>query len=93
MIKVQLTLVLLLSARQPRGLVLAYFTGAALMVIGAGVIGLALLQSTSSSSSTQSSTTASGWVDIAIGIVLLVLSGWAWKRRARGPRRRQERQR
>jgi hypothetical protein len=34
-----LTLVLLLSARRPRGLVLEYLGGAALMVIDVGLIG------------------------------------------------------
>jgi hypothetical protein len=81
-----LTLVLLLSGKHPRGLVLAYFAGAALMVVGAGLIALAVLQSTSSSSSTQANTTTSGWVDLVIGVVLLVLAGWAWERRGRKPK-------
>ena len=79
-----LTLMLLLSAKHPRGLVLAYFAGAALLTIAAGLIALGALQSTSSSN--HASSTASGWVDIAIGVALLALAAWAWKRHARDPR-------
>ena len=57
-----LTLILLLSGKHPRGLVLAHFLGALLMVVGVGLIGLAVLKSTSSSSSNQASSTTSGWV-------------------------------
>ncbi len=79
-----LTLILLLSAKHPRGLVLAYFAGAALLTIAAGLIALGALQSTSSSN--HASSTVSGWVDIAIGVALLALAAWAWKRHARDPR-------
>lgn len=81
-----LTLVLLLSARRPRGLVLAYLAGATLMTVGVGTVGVLILHSTSSSSSNQASSTATGWADIVIGIALLALSRWAWKRHARTPK-------
>jgi Sap, sulfolipid-1-addressing protein len=35
--------------------------------------------------STESSSTASGWVYILIGLLLLVLAVWAWRRKARDP--------
>jgi hypothetical protein len=79
-----LTLILLLSAKHPRGLVLAYFAGAALLTVGAGLIALAALQSTWSTN--QASNTVSGWVDVAIGLALLALAAWAWKRHARDPK-------
>jgi hypothetical protein len=81
-----LTLVLLLSGRHPRGLVLAYFAGASIMVIGAGLIALGIMQSSSSSSSNSASSSASGWTDIVIGLLLLALAAYAWKRRSRAPK-------
>jgi hypothetical protein len=76
-----LTLVLLLSAKHPRRLVLAYLAGAALMVIGVGLIGLAVIDATASSSSDQASTGTTGGVDIVIGTLLLALAWYASKRR------------
>jgi hypothetical protein len=78
-----LVLLLLLTGTHPRRLVLAYFAGAAILTIGAGLIALGLLIATGAT--TQDSSTASGWLYIAVGVVLLVLSGWAWRRRAREP--------
>ena len=78
-----LVLVLLLTGDHPRRLLLAYFVGAALMVVGAGLIALAVLNASGATS--QSSPTASGWVDIAFGAGLLVLAGWAWRRWSQMP--------
>jgi hypothetical protein len=78
-----LVLLALLTGRHPRSLVLAYFTGAAIITIGAGLIALALLKQTGVT--TQDSSTASGWLYIAVGVLLLALSSWAWRRRARVP--------
>jgi hypothetical protein len=80
------TLVLLLSGSHPRALVLSYYAGAALMVVGVGLAGLFLLQSTSPASSNQSSSSASGWADIVVGLLLLGLAAYAWKRRSRLPK-------
>jgi Sap, sulfolipid-1-addressing protein len=44
---------------------------------------LALL--TQTGVTTQESPTASGWLYIAAGVLLLALSRWAWRRRAREP--------
>ncbi|MGZ4187999.1 MAG: GAP family protein [Solirubrobacteraceae bacterium] len=73
-----LVLVLLLTGDHPRRLVLAYFIGAALMVVSAGLAALAVINTSGATS--QDSSTASGWVDIAFGIGLLVLAAWAWRR-------------
>ena len=74
-------LLLLLVSEHPRRLVLAYFAGAAIITVGAGLIGLAVLDGTGATSS--SSPTASGWVDIAIGVALIGVTVWAWRRRSR----------
>ena len=73
-----LVLVLLLTGDHPRRLVVAYFLGAALMVVSAGLIALAVLNTSGATS--QNSTTASGSVDLALGAGLLVLAAWAWRR-------------
>jgi len=78
-----LVLLLLLTGEHPRRLVLAYFAGAALLTIGAGLLGLAILAG--AGLTTQDSSTASGWVYIGLGLVLLALAAWAWRRRARDP--------
>lgn len=78
-----LVLVLLLTGDHPRRLVLAYFVGAALMVVGAGLIALAVINTSGATS--QSSSTASGSVDLAFGAGLLVLAAWAWRRRSQMP--------
>jgi hypothetical protein len=78
-----LVLLALLTGTHPRRLVLAYFAGAAILTIGAGLIALALLSQTGAT--TQESPTASGWLYIAVGVLLLALSRWAWRRKAREP--------
>ena len=78
-----LVLLMLLSGQYPRRLVLAYYGGAAILTISAGVIALAALKG--AGLTTQSSTTASGTTYIVIGLVLLALVPWAWRRRAREP--------
>ena len=74
-----LVLLLLLTGEHPRGLVLAYYAGAAILTIGAGLIVFAALKATGVND--QSSTPASGWFDIVLGVLLLALAAWAWRRR------------
>jgi uncharacterized membrane protein YidH (DUF202 family) len=76
-------LLLLLVSEHPRRLVLAYFAGAATLTVGAGLIGLAVVSGAGATSS--DSRTTSGWVYIAIGILLAGVTAWAWRRRARAP--------
>jgi uncharacterized membrane protein YidH (DUF202 family) len=78
-----LVLLLLLTAGHPRRLVLAFFAGAALLTISAGLLALALLNT--AGLTTQDSSTASGWVHIVLGVLLLALAAWAWRRKARAP--------
>jgi len=78
-----LVLLLLLTGQHPRGLALAYYAGAAILTVSAGLIVFAALKATGVND--QSSTTASGSFDIVLGVLLLVLAGWAWRRRARDP--------
>ena len=78
-----LVLLLLITGSHPRRLVLAYFAGAAIITVGAGLIALTVLQG--ANLTTQDSPTASAWAYIALGLLLLALAAWAWKRRARDP--------
>jgi Sap, sulfolipid-1-addressing protein len=78
-----LVLLLLLTGEHPRGLVLAFYAGAAILTISAGLIVFAALKATGVND--QSSTTASGSFDIVLGVLLLALAAWAWRRRARDP--------
>jgi hypothetical protein len=78
-----LVLLLLLTGEHPRGLVLAYYAGAAILTISAGLIVFAALKATGAND--QSSTTASGSVDIVLGVLLLAVAAWAWRRRAHDP--------
>ena len=78
-----LVLILLLAGDHPRRLVLAYFAGAALIVVSAGLIALAVLKGSGATS--QSSQSASGGVEVGVGLALLVLGAWMWRRRTRQP--------
>lgn len=78
-----LVLLLLMTGEHRRGLVLAYFAGAAILTVGGGLIALLVLNSAGLTS--QDSSTASGWVDILVGLLLLALAAWASRRRARDP--------
>jgi hypothetical protein len=76
-------LLLLLVSEHPRALVLTYYLGAALITLGSGLIGLAVLNGTGATSS--DSRVTSGWVYIAIGLLLMAVTVWAWRRRSRPP--------
>ena len=76
-----LVLLLLLTGDHPRRLVLAYFAGAVLMTVTAGLVALAVLHA--AGATTQSSSQRSGWVYIGLGVILLVLAPIAWRRRGR----------
>ena len=78
-----LVLLLLLTGEHPRRLVLAYFAGAALMVVSAGLIALVVLKD--SGATAQSSKSASAGVEVAVGLLLLVLAAWLWRRRTHEP--------
>lgn len=78
-----IVLLLLLTGEHPRRLVLAYFAGAALMVVSAGLIALAVFDGTETT--TQSSSSAGAGVQIAFGVLLLLLAAWLWRRRDRVP--------
>jgi Sap-like sulfolipid-1-addressing protein len=74
-------LLLLSTGERPRGLIASYFAGAAVPTVGAGLIGLAILSG--AGLTTQDSSTASGWVYIVVGLLLLALAAWAWRRAGR----------
>lgn len=78
-----LVLLLLLTGTQPRRLVVAYFLGAALVTVGAGVIALGALEGSGATGDDHAS--ASGGVQIVIGVVLLILAVWLWRRGLRAP--------
>jgi MYXO-CTERM domain-containing protein len=78
-----LVLLMLLGGQHPRRLVLAFYGGAAILTIGAVLSALAVLDA--ANLTTESSKSASGWTYILIGVLLLALAAWAWRRRARDP--------
>src|SRR5262249_35809172 len=79
-----LVLLLLTGGPRPRPLVGAYFIGAALITFGAGLVALALAAGTGTT--VQDSRHASAGVYIALGLLLLPVAAWAW-RRGRRPAR------
>jgi uncharacterized membrane protein YidH (DUF202 family) len=76
-----LVLLLLLTGQHPRRLVFAYYAGAALLTISAGLIVLMAFKATGAND--QGSKTSSGAVDIVLGVLLLGLAVWAWRQKAR----------
>src|SRR4051794_6186632 len=78
-----LVLLLLMGAARPRGLVLAYYAGAALVTLGSGLLALALLDA--AGWTRPRSASRSGWIEIVAGVLLLAVAFWAWGRRARDP--------
>ena len=75
---------LLLTGDRPRLLLGAYVAGAALIVFGVGIAGLLLLDGTQATESADEGRSAG--VDIALGVLLLALGAWLWRRRHRPPR-------
>lgn len=78
-----LALILLLSGKHPQRLVLGFLAGAATAVIGIGLIGLLAL--TASGATGGDSRSASAGADLVLGLALVGLSAWAWRRRAHPP--------
>ncbi len=81
-----LVLLLLTGGPRPRPLVGAYFAGAALLTVGAGLVGLAVADG--ARLSVQHSRHASAATYIALGLLLLPVAAWAWRRGRRPPRER-----
>src|SRR4051794_13743772 len=73
-----LVLLLLCGGQQPRRRVWAYYGGAAVPTVAAGLVGLVVLRT--AGVTTSRSHTASGAVDLVLAVVLLVFAGWAWRR-------------
>jgi Sap, sulfolipid-1-addressing protein len=78
-----LVLLLLTGGPRPRPLVGAYFAGAALLTVGAGLVGLAVADG--ARLTVQHSRDASAATYFALGLLLLPVAAWAW-RRGRRPR-------
>ena len=79
-----IVLLLLMAGAQPRKLVGAYFIGAALIVVGVGVVGLAALQG--ANLTTNDSHDTSAGVYFVIGVLLLALSAFAWRHKPPPPK-------
>lgn len=77
-------LILLLSGKHPQRLVLGFLAGAATAVVGIGLVGLLVLSASGATGGEGRS--ASGGVDLVLGLALVGLSAWAWRRRAHPPR-------
>jgi hypothetical protein len=73
-----LVLLLLTGGPRPRPLVGAYFAGAALLTVGAGLVGLAVADG--ARVTVQHSRHASAGVYIALGLLLLPVAAFAWRR-------------
>ena len=78
-----MVLLLFASHHEARRLVLAYFFGAALLTLGAGLIALEALAGAGVTA--PESRSASGGVYVFVGVLLLILAAWAWRRRASSP--------
>jgi hypothetical protein len=72
-------LLLLLTGKHPRRLVLADFAGAAVLTISASLLALV----NTAGLTTEDLSTASGWIYVAVGVLLLGLAVWV---AAKGPR-------
>jgi Sap, sulfolipid-1-addressing protein len=81
-----LVLLLLTGGPRPRPLVGAYFAGAALVTAGAGLVGLAVADG--ARLTVQHSRHASAITYIALGLLLLPVAAWAWRRGRRPARER-----
>ena len=79
-----LVLLLLTGGPRPRPLVGADLAGAALVTAGAGLLGLALADGTGVT--VQHSRHASGAVYLGLGLLLLGVAAFAWRRGKRPPR-------
>jgi hypothetical protein len=79
-----LVLLLLTGGPRPRPLVGAYLAGAALVTTGVGLLGLALSDGTGVT--VQHNRQASGAVYLVLGLLLLPLAAFAWRRGKRPPR-------
>src|SRR5262249_17943730 len=69
---------------RPRPLVGAYFAGAALVTFGVGLLGLAVADGTGIT--VQHDHQASAATYFALGLLLLPLAAWAWRRGRQPPR-------
>jgi hypothetical protein len=76
-----LVLLLFTSRPEPRPRVLAYFAGAALLTLGAGLFALGLLSGAGLTA--QDSRSASACVYLVVGLLLLAVADWAWRQQAR----------
>ena len=81
-----LVLLLLLTGDHPRRLVLAYFAGAALMVVGAGLVALTLLKGSGATTPGQPVRQRRA-SQIIVGLALLALAAWLWRRARATPRK------
>lgn len=79
-----LVLIVLLAADHPRRLVFSYLAGAATFVAVVGIGGLLLLSISGATEQDSRSTSAS--VDLVLGVALLTLAAWAWRRRHHPPK-------
>src|SRR3954452_19202356 len=75
-----LVLLLLMGTTRPRRLVLAYFLGAALTTLASGLVALALYEQ--AGWTRPDAPAVSGWIEVAVGIVLVGTAVWALRHRA-----------
>lgn len=86
-----LVLILLLASDRPRRLVFAYFGGAAIVTVTVGVAGLFVLEGVGATE--PQSRTTSAALDVAAGVVLILVGLYAWRHRARLQERARQRSR